>query len=339
MKKKYLSLIYWMLLCSQFCCMTQPTEPILSVVRTVDFSELPSGSGLSILNDSLYVVGDDAPYLYTIGLQYELLNKQLLLPQHVGVGRISKQLKPDLESLTPVYWQGRKALMAFGSGSQSPERDSLLVMDPTGGQPIQRFSLSDFYDTICRLDTIERQALNIEGAVLSAKMLWLMNRGRNSIITVPYLSFSQHLVGDLAARELPLQLYTLQLPQLVGKQARFSGACAIPGTRLVLFTATVEDTDNWINDGEILGSIVGIMDQSSLQSGQVLHNWPLKDQEGQIMKEKLESIEVLEKGHDSLKIVTIADNDDGSSRLFELHLSGFRYILNQIKPDVSIQYR
>ncbi len=54
-----------------------------------------------------------------------------------------------------------------------------------------------------------------------------------------------------------IDFHRAYLPQIDGKEARISGVCTIDDSQL-LFSASVEDTPDWIKDGSILGSFVGI---------------------------------------------------------------------------------
>ena len=324
MPKLYLQALYiWVLLFTNIRCMSDLSTPLLHVSKIIDLPNLPSGSGMSILGDQIYVVGDDSPYLFLLSADYQLQHRQLILKQFASLERIPKPEKPDYESMAVADWQGHPCLLIFGSGSKSPQRDSLVIVPIQQRDQSQTFSLSPLYDAICRQEGIGREDLNIEGAILLEEQLWLMNRGRNSIISLSWPALSAVLEGKTSIEELSLQIHPLTLPQIAGKQARISGACNIEGSDLVLFTATVEDTENWIDDGDILGSFVGILDAQSLAKGEVLNSWLVADQAGKPLLEKLESIDVLEKESDQLRLLAIADNDAGSSRLLELILKPF----------------
>lgn len=303
--------------------MERTEQTILSVDRIIDLPTLPSGSGLAISGATIWVAGDDSPYLFQLSSTYQVVEKQLMLPHFSGTDRIPKSSKPDFESMVEASWQGRSSLLIFGSGSKTPERDSLLVVPLAQPAQAQRFSLTQLYEAICQKEGIGRADLNIEGAVLSGETLWLLNRGRNTVITMPLPHFIETILENKPAARLQLSIHPFTLPQIRGKQARFSGACNVPGTKQVLLTATVEDTENWIDDGEILGSFVGLLDGNSLAQGVPLQHWLVSNAAGEAAREKLESIDVVEQSGKMLKLLAITDNDDGSSRLLELSLSPF----------------
>jgi hypothetical protein len=113
-----------------------------------------------------------------------------------------------------------------------------------------------------------------------------------------------------------IDFHKANLPQIEGKEARLSGICTLDETHL-LFSASVEDTPDWVSDGPILGSFVGIY---SLKEKKVLASHLLRNKQGAIVKEKLESIEILHKEGGTITCIAMADNDNGTSGLFRLKL-------------------
>ena len=97
---------------------------------------------------------------------------------------------------------------------------------------------------------------------------------------------------------------------------------------LVIF-GKLEEVGGIITNGEILGSFVGMINQSSLQQQQVLEVWQILDEEGAALIEKLESIEVLEVNGNSLKALAITDDDKGGSKLLELSLTNAEHLFNR----------
>ncbi|AHM63255.1 hypothetical protein D770_25050 [Flammeovirgaceae bacterium 311] len=300
-------------------CMQKPETSILSVQNTLILSDIPSGSGLAVVEDSIYLVGDDSPFLFQLDRQHVVRGRHLLLQQWADSVRIAKSSKPDFESITLADWEKEPSLLVFGSGSKSPERDSLLVLPLKAFHNPKRYSLTALYDAICQKEGIGRESFNIEGAVVAGNDLWLFNRGTNSIIVAELASLIQAVKRPAVVNSLKMEVHPHQLPQIAGKQARFSGACHLPGTDLIFFTASVEDTENWIDDGEILGSLIGVLDMNAPAQANSAHWW-LTDKNGNYLPEKLESIDVLESREEGLILLAVSDNDLGNSVLFELRL-------------------
>src|SRR5688572_14505744 len=106
-------------------CNDRQKPLLLSIDETRIVDSLPSGSGIVISNDSAYVVGDDATAIYKISIK-DLKWRKINLPGYdPGLYRIPKAVKHDYESVAIVKINNTDHLLAFGSGTISPLRDSL----------------------------------------------------------------------------------------------------------------------------------------------------------------------------------------------------------------------
>ncbi|WP_040398372.1 DUF6929 family protein [Cesiribacter andamanensis] len=300
--------------------MPHTPAPYLQLQRSKLLPAVSSGSGLALVSDSLYLVGDDAPYLYRLTADWELQERVLLFPAYEDSSRIPKQAKPDLESLFTLGEGPSAVLYALGSGSLSPQRDVLLQIPLQAPGQFRQYSLTPFYNHLANRLHIGREQLNLEGALVLEEQLYLFNRGTNSLIRLSWSRFAEFLQGILPAEQLSLEIHPLQLPSIAGKLARISGACVWPGTSKILFTATVEDTENWIDDGDILGSFIGLLDSRQPEQDLTTSSWLLLDPSGNPLLEKLESLDVAGQKGQTLELVAVADNDNGSSTLFALTL-------------------
>jgi hypothetical protein len=291
---------------------------ILEKSQLLDY--LPSGSAMTIINDTIYIAGDDSPHLFELNPLWEFREKYLLLNHFSAYQRIPKPIKPDFESLASEETTEGNKLYLFGSGSKSPERD--LVVQVSLPQPalILEFSMQSFYARIVEHNGGAAESLNLEGAFISDHKIYFLNRAGNQLISVALNEFKEYLAGRMLADELSLSFVSFRLPARGNVQAGFSGACPIPGTSKLIFTATLENTDNWIDDGEILGSYLGILDLKSPDKGEPEYIEFITAKE-EPFADKLESVAF--NGtyvNGDGKLLAIADNDDGSTRLFEFRL-------------------
>jgi hypothetical protein len=294
---------------------------VLQVERVIHLPDVPSGSALALVQDTVYILGDDSPFLFQVPPPYEKAIRHLLLPQFAKLGRIPKDQKPDFESFAEAQYKGENHLFAFGSGSKSPERDFLLAINPRKPRQREIYSLNRFYDRLFAENEPERANLNIEGAFVADQHLYLFNRGNNSVIRTDWPDFLRYVTGSKPIEDLELEIFMVALPEIDGLEARFSGACLIPEEDTILFTATVEETDNWIDDGEILGSFVGLLPLRDLQNGSDLQAVLLRDAAGNIAKDKVESIAFRRAdANRNLLAFAVTDNDDGTSKLLELRI-------------------
>ncbi|CAN5732345.1 hypothetical protein BH24BAC1_BH24BAC1_16860 [soil metagenome] len=304
--------------------MPHPSEEakfIAVLERTTLLPAVSSASGMALVGNSVFIAGDDSPFLFRLSPKGEVRSRHLLFPEYRDLPRIPKSQKADLESIAEGTYQGKEQLFIFGSGSKSPERDLLLWVDPAAPAVPGQFRLTSFYDRIVTESLMAKTDLNIEGAVVAEGQLYLFNRGRNNIIGTDWEAFTRYLDGDLPLQDLPLTFIDLTLPAINGIEARFSGACFLPEEAAILFTATVEDTPNWIDDGEVLGSFVGLLPLHNLTSGATLPTSLLLDQTGNPAAEKVESIAFRGyAGNGELLVLAAVDNDDGTSKLLELRV-------------------
>lgn len=315
---------FYFVTCFIIAFMTAPSakkDSIFKIENAVLLEYLPSGSALAIVQEEILIAGDDSPFLFRLNTRFELLAKHLLLEKSSGTDRIPKAIKPDFESMAEEASLEGTVLFLFGSGSKTPERDQMLWFSLSDPERKQTYLLTSFYDRLANLQGGGRENLNLEGAFIYEKKLYLLNRSGNQLISVLLEEFKEYLQGQHPADELKLTATSYQLPGRTNVQAGFSGACTLPGSSKIIFTATMEDTDNWIDDGEILGSYMCILDLQQPTESQPLKVELLKTNENTPLQEKIESVAF--KGYyenGDAKLLAIADNDDGRTRLFEVRL-------------------
>jgi hypothetical protein len=247
----------------------------LNRLRDLDLREPPdpgmpahvaSASGVVRRGDFVYVIGDDllqVAVFSVAGARAGTLTQAFPgdLPDDQ---KRRKQEKPDLEALTalpPVEGEPGGGLLGLGSGS-SPNRDrgffwSFAADGSLSGEP-RTIDLHPVYEAL-RRELADR--VNVEGAAVFEKRLWLFHRGNqgeapNAVAEVELSDLSRTLAEDLMldADEL-LSLRTYDLGELDGIPACFSDATTLLDD-LVCFTASAEGED----DGDISGSVVGTID-------------------------------------------------------------------------------
>lgn len=296
---------------------------LITIEDQLYLPDVSSGSGLAIVDDKIFIVGDDSPFLYELDRQWALTHKHLLLEGLPETERIPKAIKPDFECMAEEKTEQGTLLWMFGSGSKSPERDLLIIYDPAKPGNLRQYNLTALYDKLIALWGIGQDELNLEAAVILDHRLYLFNRGSNQLAILPLAQLKSYLAAPSgrALDRLEIKSLQLELARAGGLQSRFSGACTLPGTSLILFSATLEDTDNWIDDGEIMGSMLGFFDTEQPELFSSQHMAFVRTAEGEPTLEKIESIGFLEQkkeGH--VRLVAVSDNDDGTSGLFSLLL-------------------
>src|SRR5262245_31418769 len=92
--------------------------------------EIPSASGIELVDDRIYIIGDDSPFLFILNKNLKVLEKIKLYNVIIDTrGKIPKAHKADLESLTKVAYNGTSSLLIIGSGSVRETRDVGFLVD------------------------------------------------------------------------------------------------------------------------------------------------------------------------------------------------------------------
>lgn len=299
-------------------CTSMNSEGKAIIEQEILLDSIPSGSGIALWKDSLYIISDDAPFVYQLSLKDHSYS-QFALQGYSDVSyRIPKPVKPDFEAVSIGAIDGREFLFAFGSGSKSPTRDSLLILDLQDLNRQRIINLTSFYISLQQQTGTPAEQWNIEGSAITKDTLLLFNRGNNLVVEMPWLEFVRFIN---AGGPFPsLDHYVLKLPEYERHLARVSGACESGNEGDILFCASIEDTPNWYTDGPVIGSYVGIYNRRSRTVRTVEL---LKNAAGTPLKEKIESIELL--GTDaegSVRVIVAADDDKGTTKLLRISLGG-----------------
>ena len=271
--------------------------------------------------DTLYVVADDENHLGIFSAHDE--SEGTL--ERITEGKLPldkdprKRRKPDFEALArlPAFGaHAHGALLALGSCSK-PNRCRGVVMglDALGRLDGTRAEI-DLAPLREALDS-RFGRLNIEGAVVMGAELVLMQRGNKGEERNARIRLRLDLVLEAIAqgREVGLKavldLHEHALGDIDGVPLCFSDAAALPDGRLV-FTAIAEDTADSYEDGQCMGSAIGVLDAD----GALALLKPLKG------CPKVEGVEVLAAGEGiELLLVTDADDEQVPSLLLAARLT------------------
>lgn len=298
------------LLCYIACRRDASNELKINLESIKVLEHLPSGSGMAVVGDSVFIVGDDASALFVYFPASGRLNRIPLLQHDSSVHRIPKPGKHDLECMTKLEWEGRTMLLAFGSGSLRPQRERMLLIDPAKPRDHAWLAAAGLYDQLRELSAAKE--INIEGVVAGDSKIYLMNRSGNEIFSLPLQELEKFIRSKGNYRFRQLSVHKVQVPPTESGQPSISGGCLLPDGYL-LFCASVEETPNAYEDGRIRGSYIGILDTAGFQIAGIAM---LADEEGQMLVQKLESLDLWQPGTgDVRKIIAISDNDDGQSTL------------------------
>lgn len=217
--------------------------------------EVPSASGIVKCKDNFYVIGDDSPFLFQMDKDFKILSKTLIYSSNKLLGdRIPKIAKPDFEAMEMI---NENEILIFGSGSKSPERDVCILVEIGEVVIYHQYNISLFYNHLRSLNLMQGYELDIEALTIKNDKLFLFNRGRNIVFTFSLKEFISYCKTGTRFPIPSTQLFSL--PKMEGLQADFSGATSFLEKPYLIFTAAVENAPNAYEDGEILGSFLGIL--------------------------------------------------------------------------------
>lgn len=275
--------------------------------------DYPSGSALEFHNDILYVIGDDVNHILCLDKQWNEIN-QLKLFEFSGY-RIPKPDKPDLECATVID----DVLYVLGSGSKSPQRDVAFIVDLSNNK-IKKISTAAFYAIFRDRNLVHE--MNIEGFTDCKDKLLFFNRGNTE-------QLNQLIITDhkILKKQFPdtFKIMPINIGTLNGIALGISGACYDEKNDVLFITASAENTNNAYDDGEIIGSSIGVVynaySKLNCQTLEIDTLIALDKIDDVFLQQKIESICIVHQEAKKYTCVLVADNDDGKSVLFELEMS------------------
>ena len=304
-----------------FLISCKTNNPVLTIKTTkvLVTDAVSSGSGIIHNDDSLIILGDDAAYYAQMALSNQGYVRKSI-SENANHKRVPKLIKNDIESAIFASIKGQPFVLGFGSGGITPYRDTLFAMPLTETATRFKVSLLPIYNAIRKKVVLSESELNIEGAAMLGDQLILFNRGNNFAVVFSWPIFSKYIKHPANTEIPPFKIVKFILPIFNKFPVGISGACEINDSE-ILFTASLEETTDFINDGVVKGSYIGILKFSLSGEIELTALEPLKDASGNVLADKLESITIIKKDGDTIDVVAVADNDDGKSKLFYMTLT------------------
>lgn len=283
---------------------------------------LSAASGLVCAHGRVYVMADDEHHLAVFrdrrspGRLHRVFAGNL--PDETEA---RKKRKPDVETLFLLPSSkagGGDALIALGSGSRKNRQTGIVIALNARGKVakgVRRFDLRPLYKP---LRDVLGGEINVEGAIVTADELLLLNRGVNgksvNAVARYRLRDLRRLIKGVRGRIEPTSVRNYNLGAIGGIELGFTDAAALPSGGW-LFTAVAEDTDDSVADGACKGSVVGLVDRR----GDLLGTHRLQP------KMKVEGIDLQATQHGLvLCLVTDADTPARPSALLLAHLNEMR---------------
>lgn len=250
-----------------------------------------SASGLLYRNDSLYIISDNSNVLYEYNIENRKLDKTELVENSniIIIENIPKPDKPDFEAVTEKDGD----LYLFGSGS-TEKRNSIAVVSMATKEVKTAIDATDLYIVMQQFGEIDAENFNIEAAVNDGDVWYLFNRGngpigRNGIYT---------LTGDIETLEFQIMFNEIELPEIEGAQTSFTDAVKVRNR--LYFLAAAEKSNSTYEDGEVAGTIIGILDIETME---------IEMTETISVKNKFEGLTVYKEDDTSIEFLLCEDTD------------------------------
>jgi hypothetical protein len=252
----------------------------------------------------------------TIDKKYDITDS-IKLFETTGT-RISKETKPDIESIALVKQNGSPALLLTGSGSLAPYRNACWIVNPVTKEARQ-YQLDTFFQ---RLKNAGITDLNIEGATTTPVGIVLASRGNKSfrknflIITSPRF-WEKQSVADIKIIKAGANTDTSFFHGI-------SGMDYSAKTDQLLLTVSSENTYNSYDDGAIGKSYLWVInDISSKRKLAAINPDRIVDLEAidsRFKGQKIESVCIVGEEKKQKQLVLAADDDKGHTVLFSMTL-------------------
>jgi hypothetical protein len=285
-----------------------------TVLSEVAIPHIPSASGVEIIDNTVYIIGDDSPWLYMLDATTLAPKGQVQLFDTLdfATGRIPKANKPDLECTVALVWpDDRAGVFVLGSGSR-PLREVGWFVPATATPTPQKVDLAPLYALLREHLPPGVDVLNLEAAAATDTELLLFQRtvGRTDaagLFRLPLGTTLRFLVEAVAPAPL-VEAAWFSLPEINGCPAGFSGATLLNGQLFV--TASVENTLDAVLDGDVLGSFVGVVSLQTLSTTFARLAWS----DGRTYRGKVEGIAVRQWHAEQAELLLVTDDDaDGST--------------------------
>jgi hypothetical protein len=243
-----------------------------------------SASGLVYHEEKIYIISDNSNFLYEYVITNQKLNKIALVEN--AEENIIKKDKSDFESIT---LKGDD-LIILGSGS-TEKRNQIFKFD-INSKKIKEKSFAEFYNKIKLELEIKENELNIEGLIATDKNIYFFQRGNGGTCKN----------GIIYAEDEPdnpnFKFIPFELPKIKNIETSFTDAILVENK--IYFLAAAEDTTSTYEDGEVLGSIIGIIDFETMR---------LENHIQISKKNKFEGLTLYKKTATHVELLLCEDND------------------------------
>ncbi len=285
-----------------------------------------AASGIAWFGGELAIIQDDASLVALVNPQTQHVRAIPLPGDRHGLRQFdklrgNKRDKLDLECCFVVRENGVETLFALGSGS-SAKREVIVrvrTIEQGGsrvGYDVQTTNAHGFYAGLRAQTGFSGSELNLEGAVVRGPWVVLFQRGNgaprggvspinatcqvNLDCLVRYLDDSEHTPAPS-----PHHIKRHDLGSIGGVPLTFTDATQSDADHGILFLASAEASPNAVDDGEVVGTVLGAMDHAGATT-----LISLEDEQGKACRDKVEGVVLAQ--HDASRAWLVVDADDAT---------------------------
>ncbi len=279
-------------------------------------NDFQSGSSLDFYQDLIFVIGDDAKDVVVLYKDFTEAKRVNMFQSETT--RIHKDVKYDLETSTIVNINGVNNLLILGSGAKQEFR-SVGYLIPLNTKYVvpEPFRYNTFVSRLKREDGIKE--INIEGCASLPNKFLLANRGNkrnpDNLLIVTENNFWEN------QENASISVCRMLLPD---KDAAVSELNYDELTDTLFFTASIEQTTNAIDDGNIGDSFIGyiknISQKLNKNTVQIDYFYNLSKISPKFEGHKIEGMCIENKSGNNYTINLVSDNDNDESTIFKIKL-------------------
>ncbi len=298
-----------------FACQNN-SHKLKVVILNHDKLAVSAASGVEVYKNSLYLISDNTEGISVCNYEGKL-SKLIPLTYEIPADQvIEKKNKSDYEACTIISRNKSDYLLLVGSGSKRENRNKAKLVSLTKESFIENYNLEDFYQALRDEAHISSEDFNIEALAYYDNKLYFFNRGTNEILSLKQSAFFDFVNGE--SNQFKLKKYKIELEEINGAKVGISGA-TIAENGIVVFCASAEQTSDWYNDGEIVGSSIGWFHISDLEKHFSVASIPLS-KNGNVINTKIESVAIDSIDDKKARLFLVSDNDGLDSEIFEVDL-------------------
>lgn len=284
-------------------CKTNEMIPVFEGSRIL--KDYPSGSTVCYYDGKFIIMGDDASEVLVLNAELKEIERIEIFPRAKEM-RLPKDSKADVESSVLIDYNGKPAVLFFGSGSHSPYRDSAFLLEYETKQ-VKRIDTKIFFDEL----RAEVQDLNIEAATRLGNELLMGLRGN--------MTYPENYIAVSALNDLSFKFKRKIFIDSPFKHAGISGMELDPKADILFITFSSEETSNSYDDGKIGESYLAIISnaQQALQDDELIIDKAitLSELSPEFAGQKIESVSLT---NSPRRLLFVADDDLGNTKLFTI---------------------